>query len=290
MFHGSMVALVTPMSEEGEIDYPCLSQLVDWHIESGTDAIIAVGTTGESATLTDKEKLAVTRHIVDQAAERIPVIAGTAACSTQHTIDLTFAAMEVGADACLIMTPPYIKPTQEGLYQHYRTIAEKVAVPQIIYNVPNRTASDILPETLERLAEVSNIVGIKEATGSMNRLIDIKNRCGEAIDVYSGDDLTAKDLMLLGGKGVITVTANVVPTMMKHMCDAALAGNTDEANRLHQELLPLHNALFIESNPIPSKWALQQMGKIPGGIRMPMTPLASAHQQVVRSALQQLGL
>ena len=222
MFHGSMVALVTPMDSQGMIDYSAVEQLVEWHIEQGTNAIVVAGTTGESATLDDKEKMALTTFVVDHVAERIPVIAGASSTATAHAIALTHEAMEHGADACLIMTPAYIKPTQEGLYQHYRAIAKTSALPLIMYNVPSRTACDLLPETIARLSEIANIIGIKEATGDLERLIQIKSLCGDSLDVYSGDDFTAKSLMLNGAKGVISVAANVVPKLMSQLCQSAL--------------------------------------------------------------------
>lgn len=290
MFHGSMVALVTPMTKEGDIDYACLSELVEWHIDAGTQAIIAAGTTGESGTLTHQEKVHVIKHIVKQTHERIPVIAGTSANATQEAITLTTEAMHAGADAVLLMTPAYVKPTQEGLYQHYRAIAEAVVIPQILYNVPSRTACDLLPETVERLTAIPNIIGIKEATGSLNRLMTILERCGDRIDIYSGDDFTAKDLMLIGAKGIISVTANVAPHEMRKLCDAAVAGNRAQADALNAKLEPLHKALFVESNPIPTKWALHQMGKIPEGIRLPLTPLSQQYHQTVLFALEAAGI
>lgn len=286
MFRGSMVALVTPMQENGEIDIEVLRNLVEWHIESGTSAIVAVGTTGECGTLTDAEKLTVIGHVVEQAKERIAVIAGTGAIATQHTIDLTRGAMEKGVDGCLLMTPAYVKPTQEGLYCHYESIAKAVAVPQILYNVPSRTACDLLPETVGRLSKLSNIIGIKEATGKVDRVKQILEYSNDGIDVFSGEDLSAKDLMLAGSKGVISVTANVVPKLMRKMTEAALSGHRVEADAMHDKLLPLHQALFIESNPIPCKFALCELQKIKSGIRLPLTPLSVKYQQIVRDALR----
>jgi 4-hydroxy-tetrahydrodipicolinate synthase len=290
MFHGSMVALVTPMHEDGAVDEDSLQRLVDWHVENHTDAIVVVGTTGESATLGEDEHCHVIRRTVEMAAGRVPVIAGTGANSTREAIDLTRCAMEAGVDACLLVTPYYNKPTQEGLYLHFRAVAEAVPVPQILYNVPGRTACDMLPETVERLAVISNIVGIKEATGDIERARSIVQCCGERMDVYSGDDATAMELLLLGGQGNISVTANVAPAAMHEMCAAALAGDRDTAAAINARLEILHRTLFIESNPIPVKWALHEMGLIPAGIRLPLTPLANEYHDIVRQALSQAGV
>lgn len=287
MFHGSMVALVTPMDENGALDFESLAKLVEFHIESGTDAIVAMGTTGESATLDMKEHCSVLRETVKWVHGRVPVIAGTGANSTTEAIELTRAAMQVGADACLLVTPYYNKPTQEGLYRHYKAIAEAVPVPQILYNVPGRTACDMLPETVERLSSISNIIGVKEATGNLARGREILERCGSKIDLYSGDDATAMDLILLGAKGNISVTANVAPKAMHEMCAAALRGDRTQAEAINQRLIALHKNLFIESNPIPVKWALHEMGLIPSGIRLPLTPLSAQHHDVVRQALRE---
>lgn len=290
MFHGSMVALVTPMHPDGAVDEAALDALVEFHVENGTDAIIAVGTTGESATLDEQEHCAVVARVVERAAGRVAVIAGTGSNSTREAIDLTRCAMQAGADACLLVTPYYNKPTQEGLYQHFKTIAEAVSVPQILYNVPGRTAVDMLPETVERLADISNIVGIKEATGSLERAREIMHRCGDRLDVYSGDDATAMELILAGARGDISVTANVAPRLMHEMCAAALAGNREEATRINQRLLPLHKNLFLESNPIPVKWALREMGLIADGIRLPLTPLSKDYRGPLLVAMQQAGV
>jgi 4-hydroxy-tetrahydrodipicolinate synthase len=290
MFHGSMVALVTPMQADGAIDNEALDRLIEFHVDNGTDAIVAVGTTGESATLDEHEHCAVIRRVVDKAAGRVPVIAGTGANSTREAIDLTRCAMEAGADACLLVTPYYNKPTQEGLYQHFRTIAEAVPTPQILYNVPGRTAVDMLPATVARLAEISNIIGIKEATGDLTRGQEILDLCGDKLDLYSGDDATAMELILAGAKGDISVTANVAPRAMHEMCAAALRGDRAEAERINNQLMPLHQNLFLEANPIPVKWALQQMGLIPGGIRLPLTPLAESCHAPLREAMQQAGV
>lgn len=290
MFHGSMVALVTPMQADGTVDNESLEALVDFHIVNGTDAIIAVGTTGESATLDEHEHCATIRSVVEHAAGRIPIIAGTGANSTREAIDLTRCAMEAGADACLLVTPYYNKPTQEGLYLHHRAVAEAVAIPQILYNVPGRTAVDMLPETVERLATISNIVGIKEATGDLARGQEILDRCGDKLDLYSGDDATAMELILAGAKGDISVTANIAPKAMHEMCAAALRGDRAEAERINASLMPLHENLFLEANPIPVKWALQEMKMIPNGIRLPLTPLAESCQGILRTAMQDSGV
>lgn len=287
MFRGSMVAMITPMTSTGEIDEAALERLVAFHIESGTDAIVAVGTTGESATLSPAEHIHVVKRVVTLAKGKIPVIAGTGSNSTQEAIALTREALEVGADACLLVTPYYNKPTQEGLYRHFKAIAESVAIPQILYNVPGRTVCDLLPETVERLAPIANIVGIKEATGNLERAKDIMQRCGDQLEVYSGDDATAMELILLGGKGNISVTANVTPALMHQMCSAALSGNRAEAERLDALMRALHSTLFVEANPIPVKWALAQMGYgHEEGIRLPLTPLSTQHHETVRQAMR----
>lgn len=290
MFQGSLVALVTPMREGGDIDEDSLQGLIDFHVENHSDALVSVGTTGESATLNEDEHCHVLRRTVEMAAGRIPIIAGTGANSTREAIDLTRCAHEAGADACLLVTPYYNKPTQEGLYQHHKAVAEAVPIPQILYNVPGRTAVDMLPETVQRLAGIDNIIGIKEATGDMQRAREILERCGDRLELYSGDDATAMELMLLGGRGNISVTANVAPADMHAMCAAALAGDRDTASVLNARMDVLHNSLFVESNPIPVKWALYEMGLIPAGIRLPLTPLASEHHETIRQALRQAGV
>lgn len=290
MFHGSMVALITPMDSEGNIDYLAFERLIELHVEEGTSAIIVAGTTGEAGTLDEQEKMTLIRRAVEIVAERIPVIAGTAATSTKHTVELTLAAMQQGVNACLIMTPPYIKPTQEGLYQHYKTIAESAAVPQILYNVPSRTACDLHPSTLGRLAKISNIVGLKEATPGMERLASIFEHCDKQLDIYSGDDATAVDFMLGGAKGVISVSANVTPRLMQTMCKAALAGQTEEAQKLNNQLKPLHDALFVETNPIPVKWLLHKMGLVQNHIRLPLTVLSESKQNAVLEAAKKVGI
>ncbi len=285
MFHGSMVALVTPMHADGSLDEQSLRRLVEFHVESGTDVIVAVGTTGESATLDHEEHCRVIRWVVEFAAGRIPVIAGTGANSTSEAIELTRCGMDAGADACLLVTPYYNKPTQDGLYQHFRAVAKAVPIPQILYNVPGRTACDMLPETVERLSPISNIIGIKEATGDLGRGREILQRCGNKLDLYSGDDSTAMEFILQGGKGNISVTANVAPRVMHEMCCAALAGDRSQAEELNRSLEELHRDLFVESSPIPVKWALHEMGLIPPGIRLPLTPLADGCRERVRQVL-----
>ncbi|KTD03826.1 dihydrodipicolinate synthase [Legionella geestiana] len=290
MFHGSMVALVTPMDDNDQVDVARLRELVEFHLDAGTHGLIAAGTTGESGTLSHAEKLLVIRTVVEAARERIPVIAGTAANATRDCIALTREAMEAGAHAALIMTPAYIKPTQEGLYQHYRAVAANVAIPIILYNVPSRTACDMLPETVARLADISNIVGIKEATGQMPRLQQILRACEGRLDVYSGDDPTAAQWMLAGAKGVISVTANVAPRLMAKMCDAALVDDKAACLRINEQLEPLHRLLFIESNPIPSKWALSRMGRMQNTLRLPLLPLSAEHHSALEAALRGLEL
>ena len=290
MFHGSMVALVTPMQDDGSLDFESLDRLIEFHVENKTDAIIAVGTTGESATLDEEEHCATIKRAVQTAAGRIPIIAGTGSNSTREAIELTRCAMEAGADACLLVTPYYNKPTQEGLYLHYREVAKAVAIPQILYNVPGRTACDMLPETVARLAEIPNIVGIKEATGDMERAKKIIELCGDKLDVYSGDDGTAMDLILLGGKGDISVTANVAPKAMHEMCAAALNGDRATADKINEPLKGLHKNLFLEANPIPVKWALFEMGLIKAGIRLPMTVFSEAHHDTLRQAMKQANV
>ena len=291
MIRGSIVALVTPMhSDSLEVDWDALKRLVAWHIEQGTDSIVAVGTTGESATLNVSEHSAVIRFVVEQAAGCIPVIAGTGANSTSEAIELTQGAKQAGADACLLVTPYYNKPTQEGLYQHYKAIAEAVAIDQILYNVPGRTACDMLPETVVRLSAIPNIVGIKEATGDLHRAEQLIAQCPADFAIYSGDDHSARELMLMGGHGDISVTANVAPLLMSQMCAAALAGDAETAGAIDSILQPVHDAMFVESNPIPAKWAVSQLGLMQGALRLPMTPLSEQHQKAVYEALQSAGL
>lgn len=290
MFRGSIVALVTPMLIDGTVDTEALAKLVEYHIDNGTHAILPVGTTGESATLNHEEHCKIIRKVVDQVAGRIPVIAGTGANSTHEAIDLTRCAMEAGADACLLVTPYYNKPTQEGLFQHHKAVAEAVPIPQILYNVPGRTACDMLPDTVERLSEIANIVGIKEASGDIERAEKIINRCGSRLDVFSGEDALAMEIILRGGKGVISVTANVAPHIMQQMCEAALQGDRAAAEALNQRLAGLNRDLFLESNPIPVKWALAEMGMIQQGIRLPLTPLSAQCQGPLKHSMRQAGI
>lgn len=286
---GSIVALVTPMNTDGSIDWGALHKLVDWHIEQGTHGIVAVGTTGESATLTVDEHTEVIRAVVERSAGRVPVIAGTGANATQEAIELTEAAKQAGADACLLVTPYYNKPTQEGLYLHHKTIAEAVAIPQILYNVPGRTACDMKPETVQRLASIPNIIGIKEATGDMERAKAVLAACPQDFLVYSGDDETAVELILMGGKGSISVSANVVPAQLAQMCELALAGKAEQARAVNQQLMSVHKAMFVESNPIPVKWALADMKLIGSGIRLPLTELSEGFHSTVHEALTGVG-
>jgi 4-hydroxy-tetrahydrodipicolinate synthase len=290
MIVGSIVAIVTPMDKSGAIDWAALERLVDFHIENGTNSIVAVGTTGESATLPVDEHLEVLHQVIARANGRIPIIAGSGANSTAEALELTEMAKSANADACLIVTPYYNKPTQEGLYQHYKLLADSVDIPQILYNVPGRTGCDMLPETIERLASHPNIVGHKEATGDLDRARDLFDRCGDQIAVYSGDDATAAEFILAGGKGNISVTANVAPRLMSDMCAAALQGDAEKARALNAKLEGLNQELFVESNPIPVKWALKEMGLIQEGQRLPLTPLDSQYHDVVRQALRQAGV
>ncbi len=289
MIEGSMVALVTPMTATNELDWDSLHKLVDWHLQQGTHAIVAVGTTGESATLSVSEHLEVVKRVVDQVNGRIPVIAGTGANATAEAVEWTSAAKARGADACLLVTPYYNKPTQEGLFLHHRHIAKSVAIPQILYNVPGRTGVDMAVETVIRLAAVENIIAVKEATGELSRVGAILEATDD-FTVLSGDDPSAVELMLLGGKGNISVTANVAPAQVANMCELALAGDAEQARAVDRRLAPVHAALFVESNPIPVKWAVAQMGLIDSGIRLPLTPLAQQYQRQVRSALSDAGL
>lgn len=289
-FHGSMVALVTPMFDDGTVDFDNLKKLVDFHIQEGTDAIVAVGTTGESATLEPNEHIAVIEVVVRHAAGRIPVIAGTGANSTSEAIHLTTAAKELGADAALLVTPYYNKPTQEGLFQHYSAVAAAVEIPQILYNVPGRTAVDMSNETVERLANVKNIVAIKDATGDIPRGVDLIARCKNKIDVLSGDDPTADQLILAGGTGNISVTANVVPRAMAELCKAASRGDAASCDQINAQIGHLHTDLFIESNPIPVKWAVHAMGFGEAGIRLPLTRLSAPLREGLITSLKNAGV
>jgi 4-hydroxy-tetrahydrodipicolinate synthase len=285
-----MVALVTPMFADGTVDFDSLSKLVDFHVNNGTSAIVSVGTTGESATLDMDEHCDVMRRTVEMAAGRIAIIAGTGSNSTSEAIELTRCAQQGGADACLLVAPYYNKPTQEGLYLHHKRIAESVDIPQVLYNVPGRTVCDLLPETVARLAEIPNIIGIKEATGSMQRLQAIQSLVPADFGLFSGDDATGTEFMLQGGHGVISVTSNVAPDQMAAMCVAALAADREQALELNRPLEDLHNVLFVESNPIPVKWALFEMGLIPEGIRLPLTPLSGQFHEALRQALRRAGV
>jgi 4-hydroxy-tetrahydrodipicolinate synthase len=287
MIQGSIVALVTPMYEDGGIDKESLKNIIDYHIDQGTDAVVAVGTTGESATLNDDEHCDVIETIIKYVAGRIPVIAGTGANSTSEAINLTQKAKQAGADACLIVTPYYNKPTQEGLYLHYKAIAEAVDIPQILYNVPGRTACDMLPETVGRLSKITNIVGVKEATGDLSRVQIIRNLAGSNFAIYTGDDATSLKFCLLGGNGSITVTGNVAPRLVHDMIKAAMLGDKETALSLDAKLISLHNTLFIQSNPIPVKWAVAEMGLMGRGIRLPLTWLTEDCFPAVREAMRE---
>lgn len=285
-----MVALVTPMLADESVDFTALENLIEFHVKSKTKAIVAVGTTGESATLGFDEHCKVVRFVVEKAAGRIPVIAGTGANSTSEAIELTQCAKDAGADACLLVTPYYNKPTQEGLYLHYKKVAETVDIPQILYNVPGRTACDLLPETVGRLASIKNIIGIKEATGDLSRVAKIKSLVSDDFDLYTGDDATGIEFVLLGGHGTISVTANVAPAIMAEAFDEALAGNAEKAKALDSKVAELHSKLFVEANPIPVKWAMAEMGLIGPAIRLPMTPLSPVYHDEVRQALKTAGV
>ena len=290
MFKGSLVAIVTPMLEDGSLDFPRLRALVDWHVREGTDGIVVVGTTGESPTVDVEEHCELIHVVVEHAKKRIPVIAGTGANSTTEAIELTRYAKKVGADCCLSVVPYYNKPTQEGLYLHFKTIAESVDIPQILYNVPGRTACDLQNQTVLRLAQVPNIIGLKDATGSIERSSDLVRQAPQNFAVYDGNDASALALMLFGGRGVISVTANVAPKLMHEMCVAALKGDLAAARSINNKLFDLHKNLFVEANPIPVKWAVAQMGLIASGIRLPLTPLSAAHHETVRNAMRQAGI
>lgn len=290
MITGSLVAIVTPMQEDGSIDFAAFKGLIDFHIQEGTDAVVVVGTTGESPTVTVDEHCALIRCAVEHASGRIPIIAGTGANATAEAIELTRCAQAVGAKAALSVVPYYNKPTQEGLYRHFRTIAEAVDLPLILYNVPGRTVADLSNETVLRLAEIPNVIGIKDATGSIDRACDLVARAPEGFALYSGDDMTCLATILLGFHGAISVVANVAPRAMHDLCVAAAAGEGGTAREINRLLLGLHRDLFCEANPIPVKWAVQQMGKMPGGIRLPLTPLAESNHERVRAAMRQAGI
>lgn len=287
MIQGSIVALITPMDDTGAVDKESLRKLIEFHIAEGTDAVVAVGTTGESATLDEEEHCDVIRSVIDYAKGRIPVIAGTGANSTTEAVALTRKAKELGADACLIVTPYYNKPTQEGLYLHYKAINDAVDIPQILYNVPGRTACDMLPETVGRLSRLNNIVGVKEATGDLTRVKQIRDLTGDDFALYTGDDASSREFCLLGGNGSITVTGNVAPRLVHQMIAAAIAGDRKKALLIDEKLAALHKTLFIQSNPIPVKWALAEMGLMKKGIRLPLTWLTSDCYDAVRDAMRQ---
>jgi len=289
-FLGSSVALITPMFDDGKVDYASLENLIDFHIDAGTSSIVSVGTTGESATVGVTEHLHVIKHTIEHAAKRIPVIAGTGANSTSEAIELTKEAKSLGADACLLVTPYYNKPTQEGLYQHFKLIAETVDIDQLLYNVPGRTAVDMSVDTTLRLAEIDNIIGIKDATGNLSVIKQLVERCPEDFLLLTGDDATALDFILCGGHGGISVTANIVPKELQKVYLSAMSGQTDLAKELNKKLENLHDHLFLEANPIPVKWALYKMGKCHKGIRLPLLVLSKEYQSVILTDLEKLGL
>jgi 4-hydroxy-tetrahydrodipicolinate synthase len=290
MIQGSIVAIVTPMHADGTLDVPGLRKLIDWHIAEGTDSIVIVGTTGESPTVTVDEHCELIKVAVDHAAKRIPIIAGSGGNSTSEAIELTKYAKSVGADASLQVVPYYNRPTQEGMYQHFRKIAESVELPVILYNVPGRTVADMSNDTILRLAQVPGIVGVKDATGNIARGSDLIRLAPKEFAVYSGDDATAMALMFCGAKGNISVTANVAPRAMHELCVAAMSGKVAEAVAINNKLLPLHNKLFVEPNPVPVKWALAEMGRMEAGIRLPLVPLSAEYHATVRAALRESGV
>lgn len=290
MIKGSIVAIVTPMHADGKLDIPALRKLIDWHIAEGTDGIVIVGTTGESATVDFEEHFDLIRVAVDHAAKRIPIIAGTGGNSTREAIELTRFAKEAGADAALVVVPYYNRPTQEGMYQHFKAIAEAVDLPIILYNVPGRTVADMANETVVRLAAIRNIVGIKDATGNIGRGVELMRMVPPGFAVYSGDDPSAMALMFCGAAGNISVTANVAPRGMHELCAAAMAGDIARAIEINNKLFPLHTKLFVEPNPVPVKWAMAEMGLIPPGLRLPLAPLSSSYHDTVRGALREAGV
>lgn len=287
---GSIVALITPMHEDGSVDYDALRRLIDWHIAEGTDCIGVVGTTGESPTVSVEEHCEIIRVAVEQARGRVPVMAGTGGNSTREAIELSRYAKKVGADCTLSVVPYYNKPSQEGIYTHFKAIAEAVDVPMVLYNVPGRTVADMLPETTLRLAQVPGVIGIKEATGNIERACTLIKNAPKGFSIYSGDDPTAVALMLLGGHGNVSVTANVAPRAMHELCMAAIAGKAKEAAEIHLKLLPLHKNLFVESSPTPTKWALSRLGRCGATVRLPILPLTPAGQSAVEQALRESGL
>ena len=287
---GSIVALITPLHDDGSVDYDTLRKLIDWHIAEGTDCIGVVGTTGESPTVSVEEHREIIRVAVEQAAGRVPIMAGCGANATSEAIELSQYAKKVGADCTLQVVPYYNKPTQEGIYQHFKAIAEAVDIPMVLYNVPGRTVADMLPETALRLAQLPGVIGLKEATGNLDRAAWLIKQAPKGFQIYSGDDPTAVALILLGGHGNISVTANVAPRAMAQLCKAALEGDAKTAVGIHMSLLPLHKQLFVEPNPIPVKWAMARLGKAGGTLRLPLTPLSEAGQAQVESALRETGL
>jgi 4-hydroxy-tetrahydrodipicolinate synthase len=290
MIQGSIVAIVTPMHADGSLDFPGLRKLIDWHIAEGTDGIVIVGTTGESPTVSVEEHEELIRVAVEHTAKRIPVIAGTGGNSTSEAIELTQYAKEVGADASLLVVPYYNRPTQEGMYQHFKTIVEAVDLPAILYNVPGRTVADMSNETILRMAQVPGVIGVKDATGNIGRGCDLLRQVPKGFSVYSGDDPTAMALMFCGAKGNISVTANIAPRGMHELCDAAMNGRMAEAIAINNKLFPLHNKLFIEPNPVPLKWAMAEIGLIPSGMRLPIVPLAKEYHDIVRVAMRESGV
>jgi 4-hydroxy-tetrahydrodipicolinate synthase len=290
MIKGSIPAIVTPMHPDGSLDLPGLRRLIDWHVEQGTDAIVIVGTTGESPTVSVDEHCELIRVAVEHTNKRVPVIAGTGGNSTNEAIELTHYARKVGADASLLVVPYYNRPTQEGMYQHFKKIAEAVDLPAILYNVPGRTVADMSNETILRLAQIPGIVGVKDATGNIARGSDLIRLAPAAFSVYSGDDATAMALMFCGGKGNISVVANIAPKEMHELCEAAMSGNVAKAVEINKRMLPLHIKLFVEPNPVPLKWAMSDMGMIPSGIRLPLVPLAAEYHALVREALRESGV
>ncbi len=287
---GSIVALVTPMHDDGSVDYPALRRLIDWHIAEGTDCIGVVGTTGESPTVSVDEHCEIIRVSVEHAKGRVPIMAGTGGNSTREAIELSRFAKKVGADCTLSVVPYYNKPSQEGIYQHFKAIAEAADIPMVLYNVPGRTVADMQHDTVLRLAQVPGVIGIKEATGNIERAQWLIRQAPKGFSIYSGDDGTAVALMLLGGHGNVSVTANVAPKAMHELCMAAINGQVREATALQMRLLPLHKSLFCESSPAPTKWAMQRLGLIGGGLRLPITPLTAAGQAQVEQALRDAGL
>lgn len=290
MIKGSIVAIVTPMHADGSLDLPGLRKLIDWHIAEGTDGIVIVGTTGESATVSVEEHCELIRVTVEHAAGRIPIIAGTGGNSTLEAIKLTACAKEVGADAALLVVPYYNRPTQEGMYRHFKAIAEAVDLPIILYNVPGRTVADMSNDTIARLAAIPNIVGVKDATGNIGRATELLKMVPKSFAVYSGDDPTAMALMFCGGAGNISVTANVAPRAMHELCVAAMAGDLARAIEINNKVLPLHQKLFVEPNPVPVKWAMAEMGLIPTGLRLPLAPLDEQFHETVRASLRDAGI